>query len=71
MKLFKPALGVQANVMMLGETMCMVAYVLYWLCGGVDTSSKGESPPLLLFLPPALCDVTVGPPPRPALRPPP
>ena len=57
--------------MMLGETMCMVAYVLYWLCGGVDTSSKGESPPLLLFLPPALCDVTVGPLTRPAPRPPP
>ena len=49
----------QANVMMLGEMLCMVAYVAYWLCGGVKNNESPEGKPnMFLFLPPALCDVT-------------
>jgi hypothetical protein len=63
---------VQANVMMVGETLCMVAYLLYLLVSSksrkagdperavdVSTAAGLGSPSPFLFLPPALCDVTV------------
>jgi len=50
----------QANVMMLGEMLCMAAYLMYWACGGLkqDDLEGGAKPNIFLFLPPALCDVT-------------
>ena len=46
--------------MMLGEMLCMVAYLLYWACGGLKEEESDESRPKpnpFLFLPPAICDV--------------
>lgn len=59
----------QANVMMVGEMLCMLAYIFYWKCGGLkkdnndeekveDHDEKVDKPNVFLFLPPALCDVT-------------
>ena len=54
----------KANVMMVGEMLCMLAYLVYIYCfSGVsdsDTSSEDKDTPkpnMFLFLPPALCDV--------------
>ena len=56
--------------MMVGEMLCMLAYVMYWACGGLkhdddaeaatedDKKEKPAKPNMFLFLPPALCDVT-------------
>ena len=46
--------------MMLGEMLCMAAYLMYWACGGLkqDVDGEGGKPNIFLFLPPALCDVT-------------
>ena len=56
----------QANVMMLGEMLCMVAYLIYIFCvrkdldteepDAEDTKDKPKPNPFL-FLFPALCDV--------------
>jgi len=46
----------QANVMMMGEMLCMVAYLLYWACGGLK-DDEGAKPSIFLFLPPAIFDV--------------
>ena len=32
----------QANVMMLGEALCMVAYILYWMAGGLQDNKDPE-----------------------------
>ena len=48
--------------MMVGKMLCMVAYVMYWSCGGLKHDGPEEEntakPNMFLFLPPALCDVT-------------
>lgn len=54
--------------MMVGEILCIIAYVMYWACGGLkhdtDDTEDGDKkedpgkPNMFLFLPPALCDVT-------------
>ena len=53
---------------MVGEILCIIAYVMYWACGGLkhdtDDTEDGDKkedpgkPNMFLFLPPALCDVT-------------
>ena len=53
----------QANVMMLGEMMCMLVYLIYIFCNrnkleDTDTDKDKPKPNPFLFLPPALCDVT-------------
>jgi len=51
----------QANIMMVGEMLCMLAYLLYCACGrksSQETMDEGPKPNMFLFLPPALCDVT-------------
>ena len=53
----------QANVMMLGEMMCMFVYLIYIFCNRSkleepDTDKDQPKPNPFLFLPPAICDVT-------------
>jgi len=54
----------QANVMMLGEMLCMLVYLIYIFCNRnkleetEDTEKDKPKPNPFLFLPPALCDVT-------------
>merc|ERR1711970_1414653 len=48
----------QANVMMLGGMLCMLAYVLYWACGGLSEDNSEAKPNIFLFLSPSICDVT-------------
>lgn len=57
----------QANIMMLGEMLCMLAYIVYTkCCQGAKDEAKDETkddaketptPKWYIFLPPALCDV--------------
>merc|ERR1712179_561840 len=46
----------QANVMMLGEMLCMLAYIIYINFFTKDEPAKdAPKPNMFLFLPPALC----------------
>jgi len=49
----------QANVMMLGEMLCMLAYIIYinFFTKDEPTDKDAPKPNMFLFLPPALCDV--------------
>ena len=50
----------QANIMMLGEMLCMLVYLLYSRLSSTSTSVSDDEAPrpnMFLFLPPALCDV--------------
>ena len=49
----------QANVMMLGEMLCMLAYIIYinFFTKDEPADKDAPKPNMFLFLPPALCDV--------------